>query len=130
MAPALPIDAAPDDPFVVRVTALVEQRLRLFTTMGPAAHVSRLRAPFQPRLAESLVQGRRFLRSQVRTVFAAELAALPAERASAALASVDVLTGYETFQLLTVDRGLPVDEVASVLTLSLISLLTDGTPTA
>ena len=130
VAPALPIDVGPDDPFTVRVGALVDQRLRLFAVMGQAAHVSRLRAPFQPRLAESLVQARRFLRGQVRTLFAPELTALPDHRAMAALAAVDVLTGYETFQLLTGDRGLPTDEVHSVLVLSLTALLEPGTRTS
>jgi TetR/AcrR family transcriptional regulator, regulator of autoinduction and epiphytic fitness len=124
--PVLPIDAVSDDPFAERVRALVDQRLRLFTTMGQAAHVSRLRAPFQPRLAESLVQGRRFLRGQVRTLFTTELTPLADDRRAAALASVDILTGYETFQLLTGDRGLSADEVRSVLTLSLTALLHPG----
>ena len=124
--PVLPVEAAPDDPFADRVAALVGQRLRLFTTLGKAAHVSRLRAPFQPRLAEGLAQGRRFLRGQVRTLFAQELAALDDERAGAALAAADVLTSYETYQLLTDDRGFGVDEVRSVLTISLTALLTTG----
>jgi TetR/AcrR family transcriptional regulator, regulator of autoinduction and epiphytic fitness len=124
--PVLPVEAAPADPFADRVAALVHQRLRLFATLGKAAHVSRLRAPFQPRLAESLAQGRRFLRGQVRTLFAPELAALDDDRAEAALASADALTSYETFQLLTEDRGFTVDEVRSVLTISLGALLTTG----
>ena len=68
--PLLPLAVGPDAPFDIRVAALVDQRLRLFITLGQAAHVSRLRAPFQPRLAKSLREGRRFLRSQVRTLFA------------------------------------------------------------
>ena len=124
--PVLPVEATPDDPIADRVAALVTQRLRLFATLGKAAHVSRLRAPFQPRLAEGLAQGRRFLRGQVRTVFAAELAALDEEQAEAALAAADALTSYETYQLLTEDRGFGVDEVRSVLTISLTALLTTG----
>src|SRR5665213_2449789 len=50
--PLLPVGVAADAPFDDRVAALVDQRLRLFSTLGQAAHVSRLRAPFQPRLAE------------------------------------------------------------------------------
>jgi len=124
--PVLPVEATPDDPLADRVAALVGQRLRLFTTLGKAAHVSRLRAPFQPRLAEGLAQGRRFLRGQVRTLFAPELAALGDDRAAAALAAADVLTSYETYQLLTDDRGFGADEVRSVLTVSLTALLTTG----
>ena len=126
MLPVLPVEAAPGDPFLDRVAALVEQRLRLFATLGKAAQVSRLRAPFQPRLAESLAQGRRFLRGQVQTLFAPELATLDDDRAEAALASVDALTSYETYQLLTEDRGFADDEVRSVLNVSLTALLTTG----
>ena len=108
------------------MAALGEQRLRLFATLGKAAQVSRLRAPFQPRLAESLAQGRRFLRGQVQTLFAPELATLDDDRAEAALASVDALTSYETYQLLTEDRGFADDEVRSVLNVSLTALLTTG----
>jgi AcrR family transcriptional regulator len=124
--PVLPVDAAPGDPFGARVAALVEQRLRLFATLGKAAQVSRLRAPFQPRLSESLAQGRRFLRGQVQTLFAAELGALDDDRAEAALASVDALTSYETYQLLTEDRGFATDEIRSVLNVSLTALLSTG----
>jgi len=124
--PVLPVEATPDDPFPDRVAALVGQRLRLFATLGKAAHVSRLRAPFQPRLAEGLAQGRRFLRGQVQTLFARELAGLDDHRADAALAAADALTSYETYQLLTEDRSFGVDEVRSVLTISLTALLTTG----
>ena len=102
--PLLPVDGDADDPFGDRVRALVNQRLRLFATLGRAAHVSRLRAPFQPRLAETGPgppvppgPGADALRPGTR--------ALDDDRAEAALAAADVLTSYESFQLLTDDRG-------------------------
>jgi AcrR family transcriptional regulator len=52
--PLIPIDAGPDAPLETKVTALVEQRFRLFETVGNAAAVMRLRAPFQPLLAAAL----------------------------------------------------------------------------
>jgi AcrR family transcriptional regulator len=121
--PILPIEAGPDARFDDRVAALVDQRLRLFTTLGQAAHVSRLRAPFQPRLAESLTEARRFLRGQVRTLFAPELSAMSDGSAEAALAAADVLSGFEAYQLLTDDRGFDHDRVRAVLTASLTTLL-------
>jgi len=124
--PLLPVEAVPTDPFADRVTALVEQRLRLFAQMGTAAQVSRLRAPFQPRLARSLAQGRSFLRNQVQTLFAPELAGFDDDRADAALAAADVLTCYETFQLLTEDRGFSTEEIRTVMTVSLTAVLTTG----
>jgi AcrR family transcriptional regulator len=124
--PLLPFAVGPDAPFDLRVAALVDQRLRLFTTLGQAAHVSRLRAPFQPRLAKSLREGRKFLRSQVRTLFAPELMSMNDDEAEAALATADVLASFESYQLLTGDQGLPVDEARSVLVAALAVLLTPG----
>ena len=122
--PLLPFAVGPDAPFDVRVVALVDQRLRLFTTLGQAAHVARLRAPFQPRLAKSLRDGRKFLRSQVRTLFTPELMSMADDDSEAALAAADVLTGFESYQLLTGDQGLTVDEAKSVLLGALVVLLT------
>ncbi len=124
--PLLPVDAGPDAPFDVRVAALVDQRLRLFATMGQAAQVSRLRAPFQSRLAETLTEGRRFLRGQVQTLFAAELAAMGDAPAEAALAGADVLASFESYHLLTGDRGFTPDEVRTVLVATLTALLSPG----
>jgi len=121
--PLLPLAVGPDAPFTSRVEALVDQRLRLFSTLGVAAHVSRLRAPFQPRLAESLRTGRRFLRGQVRSLFAAELTGRTDDEAEAALAAADVLTSFESYQLLTGDQELAVDEARSVLVTTLSALL-------
>jgi AcrR family transcriptional regulator len=124
--PLLPLGVAADAPFDDRVAALVDQRLRLFSTLGQAAHVSRLRAPFQPRLAESLVAARRFLRGQVRSSFAAELVTMADDAAEAALAAADVLTSFESFQLLTGDQGLDMTEARSVLIATLSALLAPG----
>ena len=62
----------------------------------------------------------------MQSLFARELAGLDDDRADAALAAADVLTGYETYQLLTEDRGFGADEVRSVLSISLAALLTTG----
>jgi len=124
--PLLPLAVGPDAPFDHRVAALVDQRLRLFTTLGQAAHVARLRAPFQPRLARSLREGRGFLRNQVRTLFVPELTAMTDDEARAALAAADVLGSFESYQLLTGDQGLPVEAARSVLVTALAALLTPG----
>src|SRR5665213_654605 len=124
--PFLPIGAGPDDPFAARVAALVDQRLRLFSTVGQAAHVSRLRAPFQPRLAKGLAEGRRFLRGQVRSLFAAELSSMADADAEAALVAADILSTFESYQLLTGDQDLALAAARSVLVATLTILLTPG----
>jgi AcrR family transcriptional regulator len=124
--PLVQIDIGPDAEFADRVQALVDQRFRLFEAVGQAAHVTRLRAPFQPRLAETLTENRRFLRSQIRTLFAGELAAMDDDRAHSVLAAADVLATFESYQLLTTDRGFPVADAKAVMARALATLLTAG----
>lgn len=124
--PLVQLDIGSDAPFDQRIRALVALRIRLFDTVGQAAHVSRLRAPFQPRLAESLTESRRFLRSQLRALFAGELEAMGDERAEWALASSDVLLSFESYQLLTGDQGFDVAAAGSVVVAALTALLSPG----
>ena len=124
--PLVALDVAPDAPFDDRVHALVDQRFRLFDAVGQAAHVTRLRAPFQPRLAQTLAQSREFLRGQMRTLFGPELAALGDDRAESALAAADVLAQFEAYQLLTTDQGHSVAEAKSVVGRALSALLRPG----
>ena len=124
--PLVQLAVGPDAPFGERVQALVAQRIRLFDTVGQAAHVSRLRAPFQPRLAESLAESRRFLRSQLRALFAGELEAMGDERAEWALASSDVLLSFESYHLLTGDQGFDADGAGAVVAGALTALLSPG----
>ena len=115
--PLVEVDAGAADPFEVRVRALVDQRFRLFAAVGQAAYVSRLRAPFQPRLAQSLADNRRFLRGQLRSLFGGELEAMGDERAGWALAAADVLATFE---------GLSTDDARAVVGRALSALLAPG----
>jgi AcrR family transcriptional regulator len=124
--PLVQLDVGPGAPLADRVQALVDQRFRLFEAVGQAAHVTRLRAPFQPRLAETLAESRRFLRSQIQALFAVELAAMDHDRAEWALAAADVLATYESYQLLTSDQKFPVAEARSVVGQALSALLSPG----
>jgi AcrR family transcriptional regulator len=124
--PIVQIDAHADGPFADRVRALVDQRFRLFDAVGQAANATRLRAPFQPRLAEILAESRQFLRSQLRTLFAGELSAMGEPRAAWALAAADVLATFESYQLLTADQGYSTAEANQVMVESLSILLSPG----
>jgi hypothetical protein len=84
----------------------VHQRGELFEAIESVATVSRLRAPFQLVVADELTQGRAFLRLQLATMFAAELAALPAEVAVRRLAAADVAASFEAWRLLRDDQRL------------------------
>ena len=121
--PLVPVAAAPDDHFDVKVAALVDQRFRLFEAVGHAATVSRLRSPFQPLLAAELSQNRKYLRKQVQRLFAPELAAMDEARVVSALAAADVLTSFESYQLLVQHRAMPEGQAKRVMADALAVLL-------
>ncbi len=124
--PLVAITSDADAPLPVRIEALVEQRFRLFDAVGNAATVSRLRAPFHPVLAAELTQNRAFLRNQLRALFAPELAAMAPPAAKAALAAADVVTSFESCQLLRQDQGLAPERARSVVAHALTALLGPG----
>lgn len=122
--PLLAIPVAVDAPVRARVDALVTQRTRLFETNGPVATVSRLRAPFQPLIADELTRGRAHLRRQIKDLFAPELRAMGSARASATLAAADVLCSFESYRLLRDDQSLSRARAVATLTVALVALIT------
>jgi AcrR family transcriptional regulator len=120
--PLIRIDAEPGAPFDEKVAALVEQRFRVFDAAGNSAAVMRLRAPFEPILGDTLTRHREFLRSQVETLFASELARLGKD-GPAALAAADVTASYEARHLLVDDQGLPPDKARAVMAETLSRIL-------
>lgn len=121
--PLVLIEISADAPLEARVESLVGQRFRLYETVGNAAAVSRLRAPFQPLLAAELQRNRRFLRGQLLNLFGPELADLGQPTGASVLATVDILTSFESLQLLRHDQGLTESEAKGVVTDALLVLL-------
>ena len=118
----VPIDVGADRPLTVRVQALVDQRFRLFGAVGHAATVARLRAPFQPLLAEEVHQNRVFLRAQIATLFGPELSGMDEEAAETVLAAADVLTSFESCQMLLNAQGLSPGRAGTVVASALSAL--------
>ena len=112
-----------------RIGAFVDQRITMFDAMGHVGAVARLKAPFLPLVAAELTRMRGFLRDQLRQLFAGELAALPAARARAALVAIDVLTSYESYQLLRDDQSLSRADASTILVDSVTTLLAAPSPT-
>ena len=79
------------------------------------ALIARLRAPFQPLIAQEISEGRSFLRHQLEKLFDPELQARRGVERTAALAAVDVLCSSETYDLLRHDREFTVEEAAAVM---------------
>jgi AcrR family transcriptional regulator len=106
-----------------KVRRFVDQRVRLFTAIGNVGVAARAHAPRMPMLAEQLHEARRTMRQQVEGHFADELDALdPAERA-AAVTTIDVLTSYESFDLMHRDRAMRMKAIAEVLVTSIRKVL-------
>ncbi len=122
----LPIAATPDAPFAERVDALVAQRFRLFDQVRHAATVSRLRSPFHPLLGAELAQNRTYLREQLRTLFATELAPMDRARAGSTIAAADVMSSFESYQLLRDAQGLGPTRARSVMAEALTAILGPG----
>lgn len=126
--PHLDVDVVADAPFAERVGAFVEQRIRLFEAMGAVGQVARLRAWFQPLVATQLTQGRRYLRRQIGTLFATELARLGPSRAADTVAMLDVVFSFEAHRLMRDDQKLSRARCAAVLADTLVRLLTQEDP--
>ncbi len=121
--PLVPIGADPDQPLADKVAAMVDQRFTLFDAVGNAAAVSRLRSPFHPVLAAELTRNRRYLRNQIRVLFAPELATMTGDAAADALAAADVLSSFESIQLLVHDQSLTPARARAVMARSLATVL-------
>ncbi len=118
-----PVEVPPEEPTRAKVEALVDQRFRLLDAVGNAATVARLRAPFQPVLAEQVQQNRRYLRDQIPPLFAPELATMAAGHAARVVAAVDVLTTFEACQQLLSAQGLDPAGARAVVVEALTTLL-------
>jgi AcrR family transcriptional regulator len=121
-----PIDVEPTAELDTRAKALVDQRFTLFDTVGSAAAVSRLRSPFQPILADRLKRNRSLLRGQIESLFAPELTRMEGWDAGVAVAAADVLTSFESHQLLLRDQELPAGQAKEAMSSALVALLGTG----
>ncbi|MEO6124784.1 MAG: TetR/AcrR family transcriptional regulator [Ilumatobacteraceae bacterium] len=113
----------PSDSVEQRIRSLVAQRLKMFDAMSFVGVISRIRAPFQPIVAEQLTEIRAFLRNQLRELLAPELERLDAPAAANVLSAVDVLCSFEGYQLLRLDQGFGRARAGAVMTDALTRLL-------
>jgi hypothetical protein len=117
------VDLDTDAPLDVRAQSLVERRVKVFEIAGKVGLVARLRAPFEPVIAEQLTGIRTQLRAQIAVLFAEELKALGPARGPAALAAIDSLCTFEAYHLWRGDQGLEMAEIIALVTGAILSLL-------
>ncbi|HVS68029.1 MAG TPA: TetR/AcrR family transcriptional regulator [Mycobacteriales bacterium] len=106
-----------------RIDALVTQRVALYERVAPVMRAALIRAPFQSVISNALRRRREFLRDQVAQQFAPELATVTAAEAAVVLAGADVLTSFESMELLRVDHKLTTAKAAAAIKGSLDRLL-------
>jgi AcrR family transcriptional regulator len=130
LAPLYALDASADQPLAERVERFAAGRVRLIEGMGEVGRLARTLATRQPLILAELARVRRTLRRQLADLFAAELEVLdrqaPGARATA-LAAADVVTSWESFDLMRNDQGLSRDAAVAAMGAALLRLLDPGT---
>jgi TetR/AcrR family transcriptional regulator of autoinduction and epiphytic fitness len=125
VAALLELPPVADGTLGARARDIVEHRVDLFDAMGDVGRLARLRAPFQPLIANALNRVRRLLRQRMATVLAAELDALgPAS--SAALDAADVLCSFEAYRLLRDELGRDRDAAVDAMVLGIGALVSSN----
>ncbi|HEX7354924.1 MAG TPA: TetR/AcrR family transcriptional regulator [Mycobacteriales bacterium] len=107
----------------VRIAALVDARLALYREIAPIARLARVRAPEYPLIAERLTGTRALLLRQIRRHFAPELRRLDRAAAGEMVALVDVLTSYESWDLMRTGSSLSERRIGAAWTAGLQALL-------
>jgi AcrR family transcriptional regulator len=121
--PMAVIELDMDAPLEERAKSLVERRVNVFEIVGKVGLVARLRAPFEPVIAEQLTGIRVQMRAQIGALFSEELKALGTARGRAALAAIDSLCSFEVYHLWRGDQGLGTAEITTLMTSAILALL-------
>lgn len=127
VAHLVPIAAAPDDPTAKKITALLDERERLWESQVNVLLVSRVRAPFHSALAENIAASRLLFRAQAAQLFAPEVAALRAsvgaKAADAAVTALHLLCTFENWRIMRADHGFDVRRTRATIAAAITALL-------
>jgi TetR/AcrR family transcriptional regulator of autoinduction and epiphytic fitness len=117
--PLLDAGVTPGADTRTKIEHLIENRVRLYETIAPAARAARACAHRHPAVAAQLREARSYLRHQIGKLFAPELGG----RRQALLPAIDALCSFESHQLLREDQRLSRAKTVSTLVLALGALL-------
>jgi AcrR family transcriptional regulator len=107
----------------LRIRAFVAQRGRVLEDIAPVRRAAILSEPFSATIARKLVEFRRIKAEEVRAVFAAELAALPATERRTVTAALVVASSWSTWEALRAHQGLSVAQARRVMECTMAALL-------
>ena len=117
--PLVDVGVEPDAPTRTKIAQVVEARVRLFEMIAPAARAARVSAHRHAVVAAQVAESRRYLRHQLRRVFAPELQ----DHRAARFPAIDTLCAFETYELMRADQGLSRAKTVAALTDALSALL-------
>jgi AcrR family transcriptional regulator len=102
-----------------KIENFVNQRVRIYTMNEKIAPAARSFAFKNPIIKNQLVVGRKLLRTQIMKHFAEELSAFDKQQQQAAVAIIDSLTTFESYDMMRSDQKMSVQAIKSVLTESI-----------
>ena len=102
-----------------KIENFVNQRVRIYTMNEKIAPAARSFAFKNPIIKNQLVVGRKLLRTQIIKHFAEELSAFDKQQQQAAVAIIDSLTTFESYDMMRSDQRMSVQAIKSVLTESI-----------
>lgn len=115
-----PID--PTLPFTDRLARFVTQRGELLEAVTPIRRAAAVHGPFSTEITARLRDGQAFLRAELETVFAAEVAG-PASAASELLDALDMACSWVVWEGLRAGLGRSEVEAAAAMRRTLVALL-------
>lgn len=106
-----------------KIAHFVEQRVRLFTSIGSIGRASRVFAHRNTVIAKELRRARVLLRRQIADHFADEIAALPSAERSHAATIIDSLCNFESFSIMRSDYDMTIASITTTLTTGIRKVL-------
>ena len=102
-----------------KIENFINQRVRIYTMNEKIAPAARSFAFKKPIIKNQLVFGRKLLRTQIIKHFAEELSAFDKQQQQAAVAIIDSLTTFESYDMMRSDQKMSVHTIKSILTESI-----------
>jgi AcrR family transcriptional regulator len=98
-----------------KIENFVNQRVRIYTMNEKIAPAARSFAFKNPIIKNQLVFGRKLLRAQITKHFAEDLSAFDKSEQQVAVATIDALTTFESYDMMRSDQKMSVQTIKSIL---------------
>jgi AcrR family transcriptional regulator len=106
-----------------KIEHFVEQRIRLFTSIGNVGRAARVFAHRNAVIAKELRRARNLLRRQIADHFAEEIARLPESERATAPTTIDSLCNFESFMIMRHDYDMTIASITSTLSTGIRKVL-------